>query len=680
MNPQKYSVLILFIILTFVQYKPADAQLNYSEGKEYAGSIGRPVMAPDGESFYASINVYDPATDDKIDTIMHFSLDGDELDTEMPKTPFYSPDGKYIAFDGTRDDKSGLWIYDIAKKEYRLIAKIIKSNAFLGHRSRKNFVWSPDGRHIAYLTAEKEAEVDPDGILVFTRILFKSRKSFSDNLKTHIFIASVNGDEPRQLTHGPYDEFSITWSPDGNRIAFISNRTDDPDNNHNNDLWTVDVRTGIITQVTDTPGTEHYPVWSPGGTYIAYLAGVRPTNSKDSPAEIDHLWIIPAEGGSPENMTKPLDRRIVNVFWKDPGQFSNITWSDDDRYVYFMVFNHGGVALHRVSIMNRKIESIVSGDIRVGTFALSARKNRIIYTLSDHKNPVEIWSAALDGTNKRQLTHYQDTFLEKVTISAAESFYFDSFDGTRVQGWLLKPNPCDAGRKYPLIMMIHGGPHSYYGFTLNPTYQNFAETGYGVLYFNIRGSRGYGQKFLDGTINNWGGGDYRDLMAGVDYALEHNEWIDEDRMGVTGGSYGGYMTNWVITQTDRFSAAVTYASLTNLISFYGTSLYHLLIENEFPGNIWDNYDLLWHWSPMSHVKNVTTPTLFIHGDVDHDVPITQAEEMYVALKKLGVDTEFVRYPGEGHGFSSSKFSKDYERRKLEWFNKYLHPEKVVSIN
>ena len=235
----------------------------------------------------------------------------------------------------------------------------------------------------------------------------------------------------------------------------------------------------------------------------------------------------------------------------------------------------------------------------------------------------------------------------------------------------MKPVGWRASERYPLILSIHGGPHGMYGYAFNPAFQVYAAQGYAVLYLNPRGSSGYGQKFSDGTLNEWGGGDYRDLMAGVDEALRRYSWIDRDRLGVTGGSYGGFMTNWIITQTARFKAAVSVASVSNLISFYSTSLYQDLIHAEFGGFPWDNYELLWQWSPLRYVKQALTPTLFIHGEQDNDVHITQAEEMYMALRRRGVETVFVRYPREGHGLREPKHRVDALERTLAWFDKFL---------
>jgi dipeptidyl aminopeptidase/acylaminoacyl peptidase len=235
----------------------------------------------------------------------------------------------------------------------------------------------------------------------------------------------------------------------------------------------------------------------------------------------------------------------------------------------------------------------------------------------------------------------------------------------------MKPFGFRDDRKFPLILSIHGGPHGMFGWAFNPTFQVYAARGYAVLFINPRGSTGYGQKFSDGTLNEWGGGDYRDLMAGVDEVLRRYPWIDSERLGVTGGSYGGFMTNWIITQTPRFRAAVAAASVSNLISFYSTSLYQDLVHAEFSGFPWDNYDLLWQWSPIRYARQVQTPTLFIHGELDNDVHITQAEEMYMVLKRRGVESVFLRYPREGHGFREPKHRVDALERTVAWFDRYL---------
>jgi dipeptidyl aminopeptidase/acylaminoacyl peptidase len=518
--------------------------------------------------------------------------------------PYFSPDGRHHAFKSSGDDGVyGVNIYDVAAGEYRFLAPVYESNAFLGHRATKNIVWSPDGSLIAFVSAEGETETDEMAPRVVDRLLFRSRTHLSDNRRTHIFVISVDGGEPRQLTTGTYDEHSIDWSPDGDEIVFISNRADDPDDVHKNDVWTVNVASGAIRRITDTPAPEFAPQYSPDGASIAYLGGVRPMNTRDSPMENDHLWVLPAEGGTPTNLTAALDRRV-----------SSFEWSPDGRYLYFRATAQGAVHLFRVPANGGAIDPIVTGEVELTSFAVSPTQDRIVYRTVSRELPAELYVTTHDGSWHRRITHLQAPFTENVSVSVPEEIWYESFDGTRVQGWLTKPNPFEEGQEYPLILTIHGGPHNAYRRSIS--------------------------------------------------------WTAE-RLAVTGYSYGGYMTNWIVTQTDRFKAAAAGGSISNLISFYGTSLYHLLIETEFPGELWDNYDLLWDRSPLKHVSNVTTPTLLFHGEDDFDVPITQAEEMFVALRKLGVDAELVRYPGMGHGFSSFANVRDAFGRVVGWFDEHV---------
>jgi dipeptidyl aminopeptidase/acylaminoacyl peptidase len=296
-----------------------------------------------------------------------------------------------------------------------------------------------------------------------------------------------------------------------------------------------------------------------------------------------------------------------------------------------------------------------------------------VFVRTDFTRPAELFHLDLATGRERPLTALNAVSARHLPIQDATEFWFTSFDGTPVQGWVMRPAGFQDGRTYPAILNVHGGPHGAFGFAFSERFQQQAAAGYGVVFINPRGSSGYGQAFSDGSLLNWGGGDYRDLMIGLDTALARNRWIDPARLGVTGGSYGGFMTNWIVTQTPRFKAAVASASVSNLISFYGTSLYTDLIEAEFRGLPWDNYPMLWQWSPLAHVKGVTTPTLFLHGENDHDVPVTQAEEMYTALRKQGVEATLVRYPNEGHGLRQPRHVADSNRRLLAWFDRYLKP-------
>ena len=346
-------------------------------------------------------------------------------------------------------------------------------------------------------------------------------------------------------------------------------------------------------------------------------------------------------------------------------------WDADGKSLCFLARDHGKALVYRVAREGGEATPVFTVAGMVTDFALPRATGRGACVLSTPTRPPEVWTFHADGSGLAVRTRLNAAAVARWPLVEPREVTCKSFDGTPVQGWLMGPPGAKPDHKAPVILCIHGGPHGMYGYAFNAAFQAYAARGYAVLYLNPRGSTGYGQKFSDGTLNEWGGGDYRDLMAGVDEVLRTHSWLDSNRLGVTGGSYGGFMTNWIITQTPRFRAAVASASVSNLISFYATSVYQDLIHAEFGGAPWDDYDLLWRWSPMRYVKQVETPTLFIHGEQDNDVHITQAEEMYMALRRRGIDTVLVRYPREGHGLREPRHRQDALERTLAWFDKYL---------
>jgi dipeptidyl aminopeptidase/acylaminoacyl peptidase len=625
--------------------------------------------------------------------------------------PRWSPDSKRIAFRATQQERSGIWIISLGDRQPRLVAPIRETNFFITYAG-ESFAWSPDSRRIAFISATEETRVGErpevartpsrvvaaDDPRVVDRIQYKSRTSFSDRARTHVWVVEVDsslaGDEraTRQLTAGAFYDHALTWSPRGDEVAFLSNHEPDPDANNNSDIFAVDM-SGRVRQITDTAGCEYEPAWSPDGKLIAYTATKRDVTTIDSVAEDTHVWVIDAGGGAGRELTAAQDRRA-----RSP------RWSPASNGIYFLAGDRGQNNIYFTRLSNGPAWKVISSSTagfrdlpptqprpaQVSSFSLNARfvtvekgldytysAVTLAFTLSDAVHPAEVWTAqsldSLNATGRRmhRLTTHNDSFMRTLTLSDPEPIKFTSFDGTPVEGWLMKPVGWREDRRYPLILSIHGGPHGMSGYSFNPTFQVYAARGYGVLYLNPRGSSGYGQKFSDGTLREWGGGDYRDLMMGVDEALRTRSWIDPERLGVTGGSYGGFMTNWIITQTTRFKAAVSQASVSNLISFYATSLYQDLIQAEFGGFPWDDYDLLWRWSPLRYVKQAQTPTLLIHGEADNDVHITQAEEMYTALKRRGIETVLIRYPREGHGLREPLHRVDALERTLAWFDKFL---------
>ena len=612
-------------------------------------------------------------------------------------SPRWSPDNSMVAFLSTRDGASGIWVVNLRRREPRFIAPVESTNFFITYAG-ESLSWSPDSKRIAYISATNETpasdatrENDPR---VIDRIQYKSRTSFSDNKRSHVWIVNLDRPEPRQLTSGAFYDHAITFSPRGDEIAFISNHEADPDANNNSDIFAVDL-SGQVRQITQTRGCEYEPIWSPDGRWIAYTATKREITTIDSVAEDTHVWITSASGDSRRELSDQQDRRARSPRWS--GDSSTVLFLAGERgHTTIFAVRTGGGKVDRLSFYTLGGEIGASFDVdatklrgggiagpvplQISSFSVSQRAIRntegtndfpIAFTMSMPTRPADLWFGLTDGGWVVRLSAHNEGFARSIRLDGPEEITFRSFDGTQIQGWLMKPSGFRDDRRYPMVLSIHGGPHGMFGWGFNPTFQVYAAHGYAVLYLNPRGSSGYGQKFSDGTINEWGGGDYRDLMAGVDEALRRFSWIDQERMGVTGGSYGGFMTNWIITQTPRFKAAVSVASVSNLISFYSTSMYQDLIHAEFNGYPWDNYELLWQWSPMKYIRQAQTPTLFIHGELDNDVHITQAEEMYMGLKRRGVETVLVRYPREGHGLREARHRVDALERTLAWFDRFL---------
>jgi dipeptidyl aminopeptidase/acylaminoacyl peptidase len=623
-------------------------------------------------------------------------------------SPRWSPDGRRIAFSATRDRQSGIWVVSLAgDRQPRLVANVRETNFFITYAG-ESFAWSPDSRRIAYINASEDEAAETDGAdkrddpRVVDRIQYKSRTSFSDRLRTHVWVTDVDNPSPRQLTGGSFYDHALTWNPNGREVAFLSNHETDPDAFNNSDIFAVDMN-GQVRQITLTRGCEYDPQWSPDGKWIAYTATRRDVTTIDSVAEDAHVWVVDAGGGGAgRELTAAQDRRA-----RSP------RWSPDSQSIFFLAGDRGRTILYRVSLRARGVTTpfndrrVLFGDdaaftdksiperypslrsYQINGFSVSSRSGLqvgnprtgenvslgavLAFTISDALHPAEVWVGTQGSYpfSLLRLSGHNDALLTSITLAEPEEINFKSFDGTPVQGWLMKPVGWREGQRYPLILSIHGGPHGMYGWGFNATFQAYAARGYAVLYLNPRGSAGYGQRFSDGTLREWGGGDYRDLMLGVDEALRKYSWLDSERAGVTGGSYGGFMTNWIITQTPRFRAAVSIASVSNLISFYSTSLYQDLIHAEFGGFPWDDYDLLWRWSPLRYANRAQTPTLFLHGEQDNDVHITQAEEMYMALKRRGVETVLVRYPREGHGFREPGHRLDALERTLDWLDRFL---------
>ena len=483
---------------------------------------------------------------------------------------------------------------------------------------------------------------------------------------SEILIEPAGGGAPRTLASEDLRPSGLVWHPDGRRLAFVADsHWRDPLAYERPDLWLVTIDGGL-TRLTDD-GYVHGDVdFSPDGRYLSYARSYG-TDMIIS-GKLDHggprdLYVRPTAGGEPINLTANWDL--------DPGQSQ---WSPDGRHLYFTAGIGGESHLFRVSVPEGRVEQVTTGPRRLGGLTIDRAFRRIAYTVGVHERPPDVYVADIDGANERRLTDVHRTIADEIAFSRAERLEWPSDDGTRIEGWLLFPYGYDPGRgPYPLIVTSHGGPHSATGYGFDFKDQLFAANGYFVFDTNFRSSTGYGDAFKWATWGAWGKKDGEDVMSGIDFVLKRYP-IDPARVGHTGHSYGGFMTNWLITQyPDRFAAAITGAGISNWVSDYGTADIYRTKETEFFGPPWEAAarERMIAQSPLSFAGQVKTPTLFVHGEVDQRVPYEEGEQMYFALRRRGVPAKMIQYAGQPHGIGGHWNNVHRMMHELAWWNTYL---------
>jgi dipeptidyl aminopeptidase/acylaminoacyl peptidase len=451
---------------------------------------------------------------------------------------------------------------------------------------------------------------------------------------SHLYVLPVDGGEPRRLTGGTLSQTEPLWSPDGKQVIYVEDSTELSETSEPGRpmLVVVSVADGTPRPLPTGYRESRAPAWSPDGRTIAFVC------SKGRGEEND-VCVVPAAGGAVRNLTRD---------WTlDP---QDLTWSPDGKTIYFAAETRGNVHLFVVDLAGGAVRQVTSGERTLGGLTVSRDGRWIAYTVSDVTHPTELFVAPLSGGTERRLTSFNDTLRSQVTLIPADTFTFVSVGGLRIQGWLMKPSGYAPARKYPLVLTIHGGPHSNYGNIFFPEFQMLAGQGYWLLFTNPRGSTGYGHDFTFATRARWGMEDYDDLMKAVDVAIARGG-VDSTRLAVLGGSYGGFMTNWVVGHTHRFAVAETDRSIFNWYSWYGSSDAQGLTDYEFAGRPWESDSLYRALSPMQFAASIRTPMLIVHSEDDRRTPITNAEQLFVTLRERGVPAEFVRYPRSFHGLS-----------------------------
>jgi dipeptidyl aminopeptidase/acylaminoacyl peptidase len=586
-------------------------------------------------------------------------------ENEASGSPVWSPDGRWIAYDGAAEGKQGLAIVHPDGSGATFLAEAAGTNAPLPGQGAE-VTWSPDGKQIAFISATPgpetaEASGDP---VVITRYLYKPDAGeglthFNDNRRLHIFAVDVATKAVRQWTTGNNYEHSIDWSPRGDEIVFVSDRSPETDQFFNYDLFALKVSDASIRRLTATENAEYDPKWSPDGKMIAFRATKRGLTDRETTMEDTHVWVMSADGSNRHELATMDNRQGAPV------------WAPDGKSVYFTVQERGSVHLYRQAVDGGKPEMLVNARGSVGAFSV-AKSGAIAYGFASPRDMAELY--VRNGGTSKQVTDLNADVLGGKTIADVEPFTFISNDNKyEVEAFLVKPLGMTGDSKHPLIVNMHGGPHGQNGPAFNFRDQVFAARGWATLHVNYRGSTGYGQAFADGVFGDQDGNEGQDVLYGVSAALRRYLWLDRERMGIEGVSYGGQLTMWLITQTRMFRAAIPIAGIANLISYNYMTYYNQYEQMEF-GQLPhqdDFMNILWERSALKHIAAVATPTMLMHGENDPDVPIAEAEQYFVALKDVGVETIFVRYPREGHGIRETRHVVDSINRSIAWYEKHF---------
>ncbi len=645
-------------------------------------SVGQVALSPDNHRVAYTVTMFDrPGRPYSQTWIMDLStatsgrLGGEK---EASSNPLWSPDGKWLSYSGGEGDQSGLWVAHADGSGATFLAPTSGTNSPLPSQG-ESVSWSPDSQQIAFVSSTPgpetaEASGDP---MVITRYLYKPTAGeglshFNDNRRLHIFAVEVATHQVRQLTEGANDEHSIDWSPDGKEILFASNHEPNTDEFFNYDIFALKVADGSVRRLTATESLESAPRWSPDGKRIIYSANRRGLTDRETNMEDSHAWLMDADGSHSHEVSGVIDNR--QGFPR---------WTPDGKAVNFTVQERGSVHLVQLPISasgsGGQPGKVVDEPGAVASFSIG-RDGLVAYALATPQDMAELYLKTRTGAPHR-LTNLNEEVLEGKPIGTVESFTFTSNDNKyEVEAFLTKPAGLTealpdmaAAPKHPLIVNLHGGPHGQNGPAFAFKNQVYASHGWATLQVNYRGSTGYGQKFADAVFGDQNGNEAQDVLYAVSAAVRRYLWLDRERMGVEGVSYGGQLSDWLITQTNEFKAAIPIAGISNLVSYNYMTYYNQYEEMEFgqflhQGN-W--MDFAWQRSALRYVANVHTPTLLMHGENDPDVPIAEAEQYFIALKDVGVETVLVRYPREGHGLAETQHQVDSTDRCIAWYEKHF---------
>lgn len=642
--------------------------------------IGNMSLSPDGEYIAFALTAYDMEKNSGHTEIWLVSSQGGQprqltYHTESSSAPRWHPDGKTLTFLSSRNGSSQIYSLPLSGGEARQLTHFPVDV--------DDYLWSPDGSKIAFSaqvfpsarTLQESADMDKEReeskvkARIIDELLFRSWNRWTDGKRNHVFVCSTNGENVVDLTPGNYDappldlggHQNYVFSPDATELAFVSNHTEMPAANTNNDIFLVPVTGGAPVHLTkENPAVDNQPVYSPDGRFIAYKAMTRPG------FEADQYNIILY------NRTTGEQFSLTETFDLSPDE---VVWSPDSKTIYFNTEEKGRVTIYSIDIKSRQIAKQVGDNVN-SELIISPDGKRLFFKRQTNRLPHEIF--VLDKDNSiRQLTFINQDLLKKLELNPVEDFCYPSFDGQSVHGLLIKPPFFAPEKKYPMMFLIHGGPQGMWSddFHYRWNMSLFAAPGYVVVAINPRGSKGYGQAWCDAVSRDWGGAPYKDLMAGLDYVLEHYDFIDGDRLAAAGASYGGFMVNWIATQNDRFDVLVSHAGVFDQRSKYGATDELWFPEWEFGGTPYEHPHLYAAWSPSFFVQNFKkykTPTLVIHGEGDYRVPVTQGFQMFTALQRMGVPSRLLYFPDETHFVTKPQNARLWWTEVFAWVEKWIH--------
>jgi dipeptidyl aminopeptidase/acylaminoacyl peptidase len=634
--------------------------------------IGDPHISPDGKVIAYILTTIDQKKNRRESSIWVVPADGSAAPRRLSaegfssSSPRWSPDGRTLAILSARSSdlpagetpKSQIYLLSIAGGGEAIALTKLKNGV-------QSYQWSPEGSRIVVVgtsgpmdgvaTADRKSDVRH-----YTHIQYKFNDSgWFDDKRRHLWVVSVPGGEAKQITEGQdWNDTDPQWSPDGTRIAFVSDRTGKAyDDSHNTDVWVIPAAGGALTKISDHAFEDENPRWSPDGKQILFTG-------QTAVHQFAKLYIADSAGGAPSQLAvKDFDTIAGELRWPATGS------------VLFTAGIKGETQIFRADLAARTFVAVTSGPRGVHAFDVNESAGKMAYLANDFQHVDDLYISNLDGSGERQLTHVNSELWAQLELQPVERLPYKSTDGWPIDGFFVKPLGWQAGKKYPMVLVIHGGPEGMFGVDWYHEFQVYAAKGWAVFFCNPRGSTGYGEKFERGEINNWGGMDYQDIMAGVDAALTHYSWVDPNDLGVTGGSYGGYMTNWIVSHTNRFKAAVTLRSVSNFISDEGTRDGSYGHEDYFKGILFDDFDQYWDASPLKYARNVRTPTLVLHSDNDFRVPIEQGEQWFRALQHYGVPSELVLFPRENHNLTRTGEPNHLVESlnwQIYWFERYLN--------